>query len=48
MLTGGTPRTIAPRGNVPTTNVQVNRDPPASRTTGAGHGEPVSYALSLK
>ncbi|XP_057378789.1 upstream stimulatory factor 2-like isoform X1 [Daphnia carinata] len=40
MLTGGTPRTIAPRGNVPPANVPVNRDPPASRTTGAGHGEP--------
>lgn len=48
ILTGGTPRTIAPRGNVPTTHVPVNREPNASRTTGAGHGEPVSYPLNVK
>lgn len=35
MITAGTQRTIAPRGNV-----QVNRESLASRTTGAGQGEP--------
>lgn len=37
MLSGGTQRTIAPRGNV-----QVNRETVPSRTSAAGHGEPVS------
>ena len=46
MLTAGTQRTIAPRGNV-----QVNRESLASRTAVAGQGEPVSlrraFQLSL-
>jgi hypothetical protein len=39
MLTGGTPRTIAPRGNVPERSIQNSRE---STSSSAGHGEPVS------
>ncbi|XP_046631715.1 upstream stimulatory factor 2-like isoform X2 [Daphnia pulicaria] len=37
MLTGGTPRTIAPRGNVPERSIQNSRE---STSSSAGHGEP--------
>ena len=40
MLTGGTQRTIAPRGNVPERNMPISRESAAS--SAHGHGEPVS------